>query len=109
MDIKEMSDNWKRVRLLEEEIRKIKETAHEVFGIGVRIYIFGSRSMPSKRGGDIDILVESSEQISVSEKLSFLAKLELKGIERKVDLITITPQTNLKDIHFDALRTGVEI
>ena len=104
-----MNSNWKKIRLSEEEIKKIKETAYEVFGKEVKIYIFGSRSVPDKRGGDIDILIKSSRQISIDEKLSFLAKLELKGIERKVDLITISPGTNLKDIHKDALRTGVEI
>ena len=104
-----MSNNWKRIRLSEEEIKKIKETAHEVFGKEVKIYIFGSRSVPNKRGGDIDILIKSSRQISVDEKLSFLARLELKGIERKVDLITICPGTKFKDIHVEALRTGVEI
>jgi len=104
-----MSDNLKRVRLSEEEIEKIKKTAYDVFGKEVKIYIFGSRSIPNKRGGDIDILIESSKRISVNEKLSFLARLELKGIKRKVDLVTVSPGTNLKGIHSEALRTGVEI
>ncbi|SNR60880.1 nucleotidyltransferase domain-containing protein [Desulfurobacterium atlanticum] len=104
-----MNSNWKKIRLSEEEIKKIKETAYEVFGEEVKIYIFGSRSVPNKRGGDIDILIKSSRQISVDEKLSFLAKLELKGIERKVDLITISSGTNLKDIRKDILKTGLEI
>jgi len=39
-----MSNNWKRIRLSEDEIKKIKETAHEVFGKEIKIYIFGSRS-----------------------------------------------------------------
>ncbi len=45
----------------------------------------------------------------MDERLRSLARLELKGIERKVDLIMIAPETNLKDIHIEALRTGVEI
>ena len=104
-----MGNNWKRIRLSEEEIRKIKETAHEVFGKEIKIYIFGSRSVPDKRGGDIDILIKSSRQIPVDKKLSFLAKLELRGVERKVDLIIISPETKIKDIHIEALKTGVEI
>ena len=103
-----MSDNWKRIKLSEEEIKKIKETVHEVFAEAVKIYIFGSRSVPNKQGGEY-LLVKSSRQISVDEKLTFMAKLELKGIERKVDLIPISLETKFKDIHIEALRTGVEI
>ena len=104
-----MNSNWKKIRLSEEEIKKIKETAYEVFGKQVKIYIFGTRSVPAKRGGDIDTLIKSSRQIFVDEKLGFLAKLELKNIERKVDLITISSETNFSNIHIEALKTGVEI
>jgi len=104
-----MNPNWKKIRLSEEEIGKIKETAHEVFGKEIKVYIFGSRTDLSKRGGDIDVLIESPKKISVDEKLTFLAKLELKGIERKVDLVIICPETKLKSIHAEALKTGIEI
>jgi hypothetical protein len=40
-----------RVRLEPEEIRRIKETALEVFGEGIDIYIFGSRADLSKKVG----------------------------------------------------------
>jgi len=88
---------------------KIKETAYEVFGKEIKVYIFGNRTDLSKRGGDIDVLIESPKKISVDEKLTFLAKLELKGIERKVDLVIICPETKLKGIHAEALKTGIEI
>lgn len=32
-----MSNNWERIRLLQEEIKKIKETAHEVFRKEIKI------------------------------------------------------------------------
>jgi len=99
----------KGVRLSEKEIQTIKEVAKEVFGKDVRVFIFGSRVFLDKRGGDIDVLVKSPRRISVSEKLSFLAKLELKGIGRKVDLLVITPETKLKEIHLEAMAKGVEI
>jgi len=43
-----MNPNWKKIRLSEEEIRKIKETAHEVFGGEVKVYIFRSRTVGEK-------------------------------------------------------------
>ena len=104
-----MVRNWKKIRLSEEEIRKIKEAAYEVFGEEVKVYIFGSRTNLNKRGGDIDILIKSPKKITVDEKLTFLVRLELRGIERKVDLVTICPETKLKRIHAEALKTGIEI
>lgn len=108
-EIEWVDSNRKRIRLSEKEIKKIKGTAYGIFGADIKIYIFESKSKPNKRGWDIDILVKSLRNISVDERLRSLARLELKGIERKVDLIMIAPETNLKDIHIEALRTGVEI
>ena len=102
-------DTAKKVRLTNNEIKIIKETAKNVFGKNVKVLIFGSRASLEKKGGDIDILIKSSKQISVSDEIAFLAKLELKGIQRKVDLLTITPKTKLKKIHADAISSGVEI
>ena len=53
--------------------------------------------------------LEAEASLINGEKLTFLLKLELKGIERKIDLITIFPRTKFKDIHVEALRTGVKI
>ncbi|SMP12734.1 Nucleotidyltransferase domain-containing protein [Desulfurobacterium pacificum] len=104
-----MGEKVKFIRLSKEDIKKIKETAEEVFGRGVKVYIFGSRTISDKRGGDIDILIKTEKDVSTDDELSFLAKLELKGIERKVDLIVVSPKTKLKSIHLEAMRTGVEI
>ncbi len=87
----------------------IKETAEEIFGKDVQVFIFGSRACPEKRGGDIDILVKASRDVTVSEELDFLAKLKLKGIIRKVDLLVITPKMKLKQIHKEVLSKGVRI
>ena len=102
-------DKWDKIRLSEEQIKEIKRTAYEVFGKEIKIYIFGSRVILEKRGGDIDILIKTSRKISVDEKLTFLARLELRGISRKVDLLIISPDVELKGIYQEALRTGVEI
>jgi predicted nucleotidyltransferase len=97
------------IRLSEEEIEKIKDIVKEVFGDDIEIYIFGSRARLDKKGGDIDILIKTNKEVSTNEKLTFLARLELKGIERKVDLLVISPKTKFKDIHREALDTGVKI
>ena len=46
------------IRLTEEELKATKDTAKEIFGKDVRVWIFGSRVNPKLKGGDIDIYIE---------------------------------------------------
>ena len=97
-----------KVRLSEEELSLIKETAKKIFGENVEIYIFGSRADISKKGGDIDIYIETKKNVSIKDELKFLAELELKGISRKVDLVVKAPNKKHKPI-FDEAKKGVKI
>lgn len=45
------------MRLNAAEIKTIVQTAQEIFGLEVSVYLFGSRIDDTKRGGDIDLLV----------------------------------------------------
>ncbi len=98
-----------RLRLSEEEIKIIKDTAKKVFGESVSVFIYGSRTDLNKKGGDIDILIKTEKEISLKKQLNFLAELELKGIERKCDLLILSKNSKIKSIHKTALETGVKI
>ena len=52
---------------------------------------------------------DDKREISLDEKFGFLAKLELKSIQRKVDLLVISPETKFKDVYKKVLKTGVRI
>lgn len=67
------------------------------------IFLFGSRADDTKRGGDIDLFVKTSQNVSLKEELFILAKLELNGIARKIDLVLDTPQKN-KDTFFQSIK-----
>ncbi len=73
------------MRLSEFEVKSIKESIR-VFDPDALIYLFGSRTDDSKKGGDIDILV-LSEILTSKEKR--LIKLDLydKIGEQKLDII----------------------
>ncbi|SNZ10645.1 Nucleotidyltransferase domain-containing protein [Persephonella hydrogeniphila] len=98
-----------KVRLSEEEIKIIKETAKKFFGGNAKVYIFGSRTDLDKKGGDIDIFIETDKNISLKEELKFLVELEKKGIERKVDLIIKAPNKREKFIFKEAKEKGILI
>ena len=48
------------MRLTQGEIDIIVRIAREIYGWGVEVFLFGSRTDDSKRGGDIDLLVRST-------------------------------------------------
>ena len=81
-----------KVRLTEEEIKAIVETAKEVFGNNVKVWLFGSRVDLTKRGGDIDLYIETPIKGDIlDKKLTFLVKLEDKIGEQRIDLIIRPP------------------
>ncbi|AEF19522.1 MULTISPECIES: nucleotidyltransferase domain-containing protein [unclassified Hydrogenobaculum] len=99
----------RRIRLKDEEIEIIKEVAIEIFGEDAKVYIFGSRVDLTKKGGDIDIFIETQKEVSLNQEIEFLAKLEIKGVERSVDVLIKAKNRDNKPIFEEAKRTGVLI
>jgi len=98
-----------KVRLSREEIKAITETAKEVFGKGVKVWLFGSRVDPTKRGGDIDLYIETPVREGLlDKKLTFLVKLEDKIGEQRIDLI-IRPPNATDEIALTAKSSGVRL
>ena len=78
----------KKVRLSQQEIRAIKETAREIFGKNVKVYLFGSRVYPEKKGGDIDLyIIPENRENLFEKKIKFLSKLKQKIGEQKIGVI----------------------
>lgn len=91
---------------LDEQDREAITSAIKKLDPHAKIYLFGSRTDPQKRGGDIDILILSS-QISKSDKPRILRYIFEKIEEQKIDLLiasdTMDPFVKL------ALKTGIEL
>ena len=47
------------MRLNSKEIQSIVRIAKEIYGEDVSVYLFGSRTDDTKRGGDIDLLIRT--------------------------------------------------
>ena len=89
------------MRLHRAEVDIIKSTLQESIE-DAKIFLFGSRTDDTKKGGDIDLFVQTKKNITLKEELKILSRLELRGIERKVDLIIQTPVT-LHQKFFDTI------
>jgi predicted nucleotidyltransferase len=98
------------MRISEKTLNIIKENARRFFGEDCEIRIFGSRTDNRRRGGDIDIYIESSKEIDMETRARFLSELKLKIGDQKIDLIIqkkgMPPEGS---IHEHAKMTGIKI
>jgi predicted nucleotidyltransferase len=78
------------MRLAVPEQVAIHDAIHQA-DVDAEVYLFGSRTDDTARGGDIDLLV-LSKRIGLMKKLEILAQLHEKLGERKID-IAIFPDT----------------
>lgn len=90
------------MRILKDEITIIKNVLSEYLD-DAKIILFGSRLYDDKKGGDIDILVETKYNLNMREKLEILTKIELNGVLRKVDMLFKTPISKKSKI-FDTIK-----
>lgn len=72
-----------------------------------KIVLFGSRVYDDKKGGDIDIFVETKQTITLKQKIEILTYFEIDGIDRKVDLIIKTPNTKYQPIFDTIYKEGI--
>jgi predicted nucleotidyltransferase len=81
------------MRLNEKEIQSIKKAVRTHFGENAVVYLFGSRVDNSKRGGDIDLLIEHSPEVTGSEvikkKLKTMTDIQFALGDRKIDIVTV--------------------
>ena len=86
----------------------IKQQAQSIVAKDVCVRIFGSRLDDQAKGGDLDLLVETSQVVNqpalVSAQLA--AKISRKMLGRKVDVVLSAPNLQQQAIHKQARNTG---
>jgi len=77
------------MRLTQNQIYTITQTAKEHFGSSAKVYLFGSRVDDMKKGGDIDILIKSTDMalLTLKNKMLFLVNLKLRMGDRQIDVV----------------------
>ena len=93
---------------LEPKVKQlIIKYAKQHFGDDSKLYLFGSRIYDDKKGGDIDLYLESMRDIDMQLQVDFLRDINKNVTERKVDLIIKTPFTLDKPILHTAKKQGI--
>ncbi|MGV8135479.1 MAG: nucleotidyltransferase domain-containing protein [Mangrovibacterium sp.] len=101
------------MRLSEFERKTIKHAAREVWGDMAMVYLFGSRTDDTKRGGDIDLFIQLEKEPAPKEvmlqKAQFLSKLDILLGEQKIDLLVSTRYNNHLPIVKTARLKGIAL
>jgi uncharacterized protein len=99
------------MRLTERQCAIIRATVAETFGAGASVWLFGSRVDDNKRGGDIDLLIETDQvdgDAIARTEIAFLTKIQMKLGEQKIDVLLDYPSRKTHPPIFSiAKQTGI--
>ena len=97
------------MRIKEEDLLQIKRIAKVYFGDDAKVYLFGSRVDDKKRGGDIDLYIETGlKENIVQRKIKMVGKLQEILGEQKIDIVINTFRSN-KQIYQVAKNEGIAL
>ena len=101
------------MRLTPEEIATIRHAARIHFGQDAKVWLFGSRVDDAKRGGDIDLYVETDLHHPtdlLKREINLKLELDERLGEQKIDIV-VRPRTSelALPIHRVARETGIEL
>jgi len=99
------------MRLTHEQVNIIKRAVIDTFGDTANVWLFGSRVDDCKRGGDIDLLIETEEtdvMKIVKTELTFMVELQMQLGEQKIDVLVDYPTRKVTPPIFEvAKQTGI--
>lgn len=78
-----------KVRLSDRDIAEIITSFKDHFGMKDHLWLFGSRVDLTKRGGDIDLYIETVESgsVAIKKKMKFVGDLWERIGEQKIDVV----------------------
>lgn len=99
------------MRLTSHQRSTIKSLAIQYFGVNSSVYLFGSRVDDHQKGGDIDLLIQTQQNLkeSVQSEMYFRSALNNQIGEQKVDILTYNPSAKSSKIIEIALKTAVSL
>ena len=99
------------MRLSERQRDVIRRATSEVAGPNARVLLFGSRTRPELRGGDIDLLIELVKPVpdpwALANKLG--ARIERQLGLQKIDILVADPATPSSSVLAAARLDGIPV
>ncbi len=98
------------MRLTKEQIITLINATHTCFGCTADIWLFGSRVDDSKKGGDIDLYIETDmKEMLITAKLKMRKLLWPLFGEQKIDIIIRSRSRHPSPLHEIALSSGQKL
>ena len=99
------------MRLSQAQIKAIKSAAAEIFGDEAEVWLFGSRADDSRRGGDVDLMVETAETLNDPAVWPRDCRPGYRAActSRHVDVVVHAPGSPEQPIHRAARTHGVRL
>jgi len=76
------------MRLTPAQIDTIKTTVRNVLGEGVQVWLYGSRVYDQCKGGDVDLLIESTQKVSLMIRARIKYQIET-DLQLPVDILMV--------------------
>ena len=80
------------MRITPQQISTIIQTTRSIAGENAQVWLFGSRLDDTRKGGDIDLLIESVPMAGTMERARIKNQLELH-LQLPVDVLATCPGT----------------
>ena len=96
------------MRLSDESAHSICSLVQQICGKS-EVWLFGSRVDDRKRGGDIDLYIETGREIPMMDRLRLMSKLQRAIGLRKIDVVIRMPNSVVRPIFHTAKDTGVRL
>ena len=104
------------MRLTDKQRSTLVDTTRRHFGSGARLWVFGSRTDDTARGGDFDLMVwcdEASAENLFEAKLAMLADLHHtpEFDSERIDVVLFSPRLDAvaRPVQRAAMEQGVEL
>jgi len=95
------------MRLTPTQRQHILQATHQNFGADAKVWLFGSRADDTRRGGDVDLYVETTQQNTFMSALRCKTALE-ESLDLHVDLV-VKEQGKNKPIYQIAKQQGIQL
>jgi len=99
------------MRLSEFEIESIKNVAYRYFGIGVQVFLFGSRTSDQRKGGDIDLFISNPDgsHLDSRTKIAFITDLIMLIGDQRIDVVLDNPERRDASLLKTIRESGIQL
>ncbi len=99
------------MRLSDFEIESIRTIASRHFGSDVHVFLFGSRTIDSERGGDIDLFVTTNDlkNLNTETKIAFVTDLIMQIGEQRIDVVLDNKQRRENTFFRTISKSGLKL